>query len=104
MPIPGVDRIAQGVEVVAKRIQCAQHGLTVGEEDIVPHHRVTASDPREIAETTSGIAENLQVLAALGQRVNQGKGQQVRQMASGGEHLIVMFHLHRLDIRPQLAP
>ena len=104
MPIPSVDRIAQGVEVVAKRIQCAQHGLAVGEEDIVPHHRITAGDPREVAETASGIAENFQVLAALGQRVDQGKGQQVRQMAGGGKHLVVMLDLHRLDIRPQLAP
>src|SRR5690606_5931752 len=93
MPIPGVDRVAQGVEVIAKRVQCAQHRLAVGEEDVVPHHRIAAGDPREIAETTSGITKNLQVLAALGQRVDQGKGQQMRQMAGGGEYLIVMLDL-----------
>ncbi len=104
MPIPGVDRVAQSVEVVAKYVQCTQHGLAIGEEDIVPHHRITAGDPREITETASGIAENLQVLAALGQRIDQGEGQQMREMTGGREHLIMMLHLHDLDICAQLPP
>ncbi|CRQ29534.1 hypothetical protein PAERUG_E16_London_17_VIM_2_04_14_00224 [Pseudomonas aeruginosa] len=96
VPVPSVDGLAQRVEVVTKNIQCTQHGLAIGEKDVVPHHRVAAGDPREIAETAGGIAEYLQILAALGQRIDQREGQQVRQVAGGCQHLVVMLDLHVL--------
>ena len=67
MPIPSVDRVAQGVEVVAKYVQRAQHRLAVGEEDVMPHDWITAGNPREITEAASGVTKYLQVLTALGQ-------------------------------------
>ncbi|MCY1226553.1 hypothetical protein D9M72_387880 [compost metagenome] len=104
MPVPCVDRAAQGVEVGAKCVQYAQHRLAVGEEDVVPHDRVATGDPREIAEATGGITEDFQILAALGQRVDQAERQQVRQMAGGGEHFVVVLDLHVFDVRTQGAP
>ncbi len=74
MAIPGVDRIAQSVEIATEGVQGAQHRLAIGQEDVVPHHRVAAGNPREIAETTGGVTENLKVLVALGQRIHQAKG------------------------------
>ncbi|MNF75375.1 hypothetical protein D3C84_574390 [compost metagenome] len=104
MPIPCVDRAAQGVEVGAKCVQDAQHRLAVGEEDVVPHHRITTGDPREVAEAASGVTENLQVLAALGQRVDQAECQQVRQVAGRGEHLVMVLDFHVFYIGAQGAP
>ncbi|MCY1291780.1 hypothetical protein D9M70_409800 [compost metagenome] len=104
MPVPSVDRGAQGVEVVAKSVQGAQHRLPVGEENVVPHHRIATGDPGEIAKAASSVAEDLQVLAALGQRVDQAEGQQVRQVAGRGQHLVVVLDLHVLDIGAQGAP
>ena len=104
VPVPSVDGLAQRVEVVTKNIQCTQHRLAIGEKDVVPHHRVAAGDPCEITETAGGIAEDLQVLAALGQGVDQGEGQQVRQVAGGRQNLVVMLDLHVLDVRAQRAP
>ena len=51
MPVPCIDRVAQGVEVATKCIQCAQHRLAVSEEDVLPHYRVAPGDSCEIAET-----------------------------------------------------
>ena len=104
MPILCVDRVAQRIEVVTEVIEDVQNRLTIGEEDVMPHQRVAAGNPREIAETTSGITENLQILAALGQRIDQTKSQQVRQMAGGCEHLVMVLHLHVFDIGTQRTP
>ncbi len=41
---------------------------------------------------------------ALGQRVDQAKRQQMRQMAGCGKHFIVVANLHVLDIRTQRRP
>ncbi|MNH46293.1 hypothetical protein D3C79_1090120 [compost metagenome] len=67
MPVPCIDRVAQGVEVAAKSIQGAQDSLAVGEEDVMPHGRIAASDSGEIAETTGSVPEDLKVFIALGQ-------------------------------------
>ncbi|MNM67287.1 hypothetical protein D3C81_788120 [compost metagenome] len=70
----------------------------------MPHHRIAAGDPREIAEAASGIAEDFQIFAAFGQRIDQRESQQVRQMTGGGQHFVVMIDIHVLDIRTKLAP
>ncbi|MCY1425077.1 hypothetical protein D9M71_408560 [compost metagenome] len=104
LPVPLVDSLAQVVEVVAEYIEDAQHRLAVGEEDVVPHHRIAAGDPREVAEAAGGITEDFQIFTALGQRIDQREGQQVRQVAGGGQHLVVMLDLHVLDVRAEFAP
>lgn len=104
MPVPCVDRGAQGVEIAAKDIESAQYRLAVGEEDIAPHHRIAAGDPCEIAKAAGGIAKDFQVFVALGQRVHEAEGQQMRQMAGGGEHLVVALDGHALDHRPKPPP
>ncbi|MCY1298486.1 hypothetical protein D9M70_479760 [compost metagenome] len=70
----------------------------------MPHHRVAAGDPREVAEAAGGVTENLQVLAALGQRVDQAECQQVRQVAGRGEHLVMVLDFHVFYIGAQGAP
>lgn len=81
MPVPSIDRVAQGVEVAAKCIKGAQDCLAVGEEDVVPHDRIATGDSREIAETSRSVPEDFEVFVAFGQRVDQAEGQQVRQVA-----------------------
>src|SRR3546814_10019557 len=39
VPVPCIDRVAQGVEVAAKCIECAQDSFAVGEEAVVPQGR-----------------------------------------------------------------
>jgi len=78
MTITRIHCIAQGVEITAESVQSTQHRFAIGEKDVVPHHRVAAGNSREIAETTGCVAENIQVLIALGQRVHQTKCQQMR--------------------------
>ena len=85
-------------------VQAAQHRIAVGQEHIPPHDRVAGRDPGEISKTTGSIAEYLQVFAARGQGVDQGEGQQMRQMAGRCQHLIVIRQRHVLDIRAQGAP
>ncbi len=104
VPVPSIDRVAQGVEVAAKCVQGAQDRLAVGEEDVVPHGRIATGDSREIAETTRSVPEDLEVFIALGQRIDQAEGQQVRQVAGRGQHLVVALHRHVLDIGAQRAP
>ncbi len=104
MAISGINGVAQGVEVAAEGVQGAQHRFAIGEEDVVPHHRVAAGNPREVAETTGGVTENIEVLITLGQRVHQAKCEQMRQMAGCSQHFVVTLDLHMLDIRTQLTP
>ena len=104
MSVAGVDRRAQGVKIATKGIEYPQYRIAVGEKNVMPHHRIAAGNPGEIAKTTGGVAEYLQVLAAFGQRINQTEGQQMRQMAGGGEHFVVMLDFHVLDIGAQLTP
>src|SRR5471032_421261 len=104
MAIPGIDRVAQGVEVATESVQGAQHRLAIGKEDVMPHHRITAGDTREIAETTRGVAENIEIFVTFSQRVHQTKSQQMRQMTGRSQHLVVTLDLHVLDISTQLAP
>ena len=95
---------AQSIQVIAEGVQGAQYGITVGNEDVVPHHRVTAGNTGKVSEASRGIAEDLQVFAALGQRINQGKGQHVRQMTGGCQYLVMVLDIHVFDIGTQLAP
>jgi hypothetical protein len=104
VPIPCIDRVAQGVEVAAKCIECAQDSFAVGEEDVVPHDRVASGDSCEIAETARSVPEDLKVFIALGQRIDQTECQQVRQMTGRGQHFVVALDLHVLDIGAQFAP
>ena len=104
MAVSRIHRVAQGVEVTAEGVQGAQHRFAIGEEDVVPHHRIAAGNPREIAEAAGGVAENLEVLVALGQRIHQAKCQQMRQVAGRCQHFVVTLDLHMLYIRAQLAP
>lgn len=67
VPIPCIDRVAQGVEVATKCIECAQDSFAVGEEDVVPHDRITSRDSCEIAETAGSVTEDLKVFIAFGQ-------------------------------------
>ncbi|MNV12493.1 hypothetical protein D3C71_1030990 [compost metagenome] len=67
VPIPCIDRVAQGVEIAAKCIECAQDSFAVGEEDVVPHDRVASGDSCEIAETARSVTEDLKIFIALGQ-------------------------------------
>ena len=75
MPIPCIDRVAQGVEITAKCIQCAQHCLAVREKNVMPHYRVAAGDSCEITEATRCVTEDIQILVALGKRIHQPEGQ-----------------------------
>ncbi|MNQ68424.1 hypothetical protein D3C85_829770 [compost metagenome] len=104
MPVSMIDRLAQTIEVAAEAVENAQHRLAVGEEDVVPHHRIAAGDAGEIAKATGSVAEDLEVLALVGQRVDQAEGQQVRQVAGGGEHLVVVLDGHVLDVGTQRPP
>ena len=45
-----------------------QHRLAVGEKDVVPHHRIAASNASEVAKTTGSITEYLEVLVPLRQQ------------------------------------
>lgn len=72
VPVPSVDGLAQRVEVVTKTSSVRSTASRLA-KDVVPHHRVAAGDPREITETAGGIAEDLQVLAALGQESTRVK-------------------------------
>jgi len=67
MPVPSVNRVAQGVEVVAKYVQRAQYCLAIGEKDVMPHDWITAGDAREITKAAGSVTKYLQVLTALGQ-------------------------------------
>ena len=78
VPVSFIDRGAQRVEVGTKIVQGMQHCLAVGEKDVVPHHRIATGDTGEIAKTTCRVAEYLEILMALGERINQSEGQQMR--------------------------
>ncbi|MNH05340.1 hypothetical protein D3C79_646600 [compost metagenome] len=104
VPVPCIDRVAQGVEVAAKCIQRAQDGFAVGEEDVVPHDRIATGDSREIAEATRSVPEDLQVFIALGQGIDQTERQQVRQVTGGCQDFVVALHRHVLDVGAQRAP
>ena len=65
--VPATLDRAQGVEIAAKCIECAQDSFAVGEEDVVPHDRVTSRDSREIAETAGSVTEDLKIFIAFGQ-------------------------------------
>ena len=75
VPIPRINRVAQGVEVAAKCIQCAQHCFAVSEKNVMPHNRVTSGDSCEIAKATRCVTKDIKVLIALGKRVHQTKRQ-----------------------------
>ena len=104
VPVSFIDRGAQGVEVGTKIIQGMQHRLAIGEEDVVPHHRVATGNTGEITKSTRRVTEDLEILMALGERINQTEGQQVRQVTSGGQHLVVVRHVHVLDIGTERRP
>jgi len=104
VPVPSIDRVAQGVEVAAKSVQGAQDGLAVGEEDVMPHGRIAASDTGEITKPSGSVPEDLEVFIALGQRVDQTKGQQVRQVAGCGQHFVMALDRHVLDVGLQRPP
>src|SRR5690606_10486173 len=71
MPVSFIDRSAQGVEVAAKIIQGGQHCFAIGQEDVVPHHRITACYAGEVAKTASSITKDFQILMTFGQRIHQ---------------------------------
>ncbi len=57
VPVSFIDRGAQRIEVATKIVQGVQHRFAIGEEDVVPHHRVAAGDAGEIPETAGRITK-----------------------------------------------
>ena len=93
--------------------------MAVGDADVAPHLGMAAGDAREIAEAAGGETEQLVRIRALREVMYQGKGQQVRQVADGGEDAVVLLRselrklcaaefparvcalAHRSEIRPR---
>ena len=69
-------------------------GLAIGEADIAPHDGVAGGNAGEVTKAAGGIAENLVVLTQARQAINQAVGQKVRQVAGGGQHLIMVIDRH----------
>ncbi len=75
-------------------LQRVHQRVPVGKTDVVPHLRIAGGDAGEVTEAAGGIAEDFHPLLHPPQHVHQGIGEHVRQMGGGGEHLVVMRHLH----------
>jgi len=101
--IPG-NSLTQGLEIVSETIQHFDNGILIGQTNVMPHHRIAARNAGEIAETASGITENLAVFLHPGQGVHQGIGQQMGHMAGGRQHLIVFIPGHQGNRRPHPFP
>ena len=76
------------------------------QEHVAPHHRVRARDPREVGEAAGGVAQHLrlQVLLEIGDRADDGIGDQMRQMRGDREHPVVVLGRHGLDQHADGAP
>ena len=85
---------AQLFEVVGKVVNDTKNRITVRQKNIVPHHRIAGRNPGEIPEATGGVPEDVHVLIFTRQGIYQGERDQVRQVAGGCQHLIVIRHRH----------
>ena len=85
---------AQAREFGEIGVELFEQGDPVGDADVAPHLGVTAGDAGEVAKTARRMREQQRRIAAPGQIIHQSKSEQVRQMADGGEHAVVLLRRH----------
>jgi hypothetical protein len=71
-------------------IELTEQRVAVGQADVAPHFRRGAGDAGEVAEAAGRVLEQQVGMRLVGDVVDQRIGQQVRQVADRGEHLVVL--------------
>ena len=65
------------IQIFGKMINYPEHGIPIGEKNVVPHHRIARGNPGKITEPTCGIAEDIHILIFARQSVYQRKSDQM---------------------------
>ena len=94
-----IDSLRQALEVAAEEIDHGQQLFPVGQTDIVPHLRIAGGDPGKIPKAAGGITKDLRPIIQPHQRIHQGIGQDMRQMAGGRQLLSDNYTLTWMTIR-----
>mgnify|MGYP003439088937 CR=1 FL=1 len=92
--VTGNQRLAQLFQLALVLLQFAEQGSLVGDADVAPHLGMAGGNAGEVAEAAGGETEEFLAVLALRQVMHEGEGQQVRQVAHRGKHLIVARRRH----------
>ena len=105
--VAGLHHLLQRVERLAEALRLLQHLFAVGHQDVAPHRRVAGGDAREVAEARPGQRQEVASGRLVEHAAEVGEGQQVRQVADGGEGGVVVLGRHlqhlRADGRPDVG-
>jgi len=94
-----VDGVRQSPQVLTEAVDDRQQLVAVRQTDVVPHLRVAGGDPGKVPKTAGGITKDLCPVIQPRQRIHQGIGQDMRQMAGGRQLLSDNYTLTWMTIR-----
>ncbi len=105
-PVADPHRALQPAQVLEEPPQHLQHRVTVGEEDVAPHHRIGRCDTGEVAETGSGELDHLGLRRRLEiiHRTDDVVGDQVRHVRGDGKRQVVVRRIHHLHLAAKRSP
>ena len=94
----------QRVERVAEALRLLQHLLAVGQQDVAPDLGAAGGDAREVAEARARQRQEIVAAGLMHDGAEVGIGQQVRQVADGGERGVVPLCGHAQHLRTHGVP
>src|SRR5471030_248981 len=89
--VAGGQMSAQRGQLCQIRIELGQQRRLVGQADVAPHFRRRTGDAREVPKAAGRELEQQVGVRLVGHVVDQRIGQQMRQMADGGENLVMLL-------------